>query len=219
MFVPGSWRGWRPFGTGVLGDWTCHIIDPVFWALELGAPAEVVAEVGDYDPKRYGLTFPRELHLTYRFPSRGDLPPVTLHWYTHREPPRPADLEPGRKLPRKGAYVVGDKGTIVYGSHGANDCLIVPQSRMKAYRRPAQTLERSPGHYREWISACKTGQPAPARFEYGGPLTEIALVGNIAGFLPGQKLVWNSAALKFENSEQANECIRPVYRDGWSLDT
>jgi predicted dehydrogenase len=217
MFVPGSWRGWRPFGTGVLGDWTCHIIDPVFWALKLGAPTGVVAEVGDYDPQKFGLTFPKELHLTYQFPARGELPPVTLHWYTQREPPRPADLEPGRKLPRKGAYVVGDKGTILYGSHGAGDCLIIPQSKMKAYQRPPQTLKRSPGHYREWIDACKTGQPSPAGFDYGGPLTEIALIGNIASLLPGETLHWNSTTLKFENSEQANGCIRPVYRDGWSL--
>ena len=33
-----KWRAWRDFGTGALGDMGCHILDPAFWALELGAP-------------------------------------------------------------------------------------------------------------------------------------------------------------------------------------
>jgi len=39
VYLPGSWRGWVPFGNGTVGDWTCHVVDPVFWALDLGAPA------------------------------------------------------------------------------------------------------------------------------------------------------------------------------------
>ena len=35
-FAPASWRGWVPFGNGTIGDWTCHVVDPVFWALDLG---------------------------------------------------------------------------------------------------------------------------------------------------------------------------------------
>jgi hypothetical protein len=34
-----------PFGNGTVGDWTCHVVDPVFWALDLGAPTSVQSEV------------------------------------------------------------------------------------------------------------------------------------------------------------------------------
>ncbi|MCY3024467.1 MAG: Gfo/Idh/MocA family oxidoreductase, partial [Planctomycetota bacterium] len=34
-YVPGAWRGWMPFGSGAIGDWICHVVDPVFWALDL----------------------------------------------------------------------------------------------------------------------------------------------------------------------------------------
>lgn len=27
MYVPGIWRCWSAFGTGVIGDWTCHVVD------------------------------------------------------------------------------------------------------------------------------------------------------------------------------------------------
>ncbi len=36
-YAPVSWRGWRDFGTGALGDMGCHIIDHPVWALGLGA--------------------------------------------------------------------------------------------------------------------------------------------------------------------------------------
>ncbi|MFI5380052.1 MAG: Gfo/Idh/MocA family protein, partial [Tepidisphaerales bacterium] len=58
-FCPGSWRSWMPFGTGTTGDWTCHVVDPVFWALDLGAPISIQAKADNYDPKKHAMTFPR----------------------------------------------------------------------------------------------------------------------------------------------------------------
>lgn len=217
LYVPSNWRRFFQFGTGVIGDWICHVVDPVYWALDLGAPETVEAEVGDFDPKAHAETFPKDMRVTYRFPAKGRRSALTLYWYTHREPPRPADLEEGRRIPRTGAFVIGEKGTIMYGSHGAGDCIIVPQKKMMAFKRPKPWLKRSPGHYKEWVDACKTGQPSPAGFHYGGPLTEIALLGVIAARFPGQKLTWDSKGLKFTNNEAANAFIKPVYREGWSL--
>ena len=31
MFLPGSWRFWTQYGCNTLGDWSCHLMDPVFW--------------------------------------------------------------------------------------------------------------------------------------------------------------------------------------------
>ena len=42
-YHPMKWRAWLDFGTGALGDMGCHILDPAFWALELGAPTTVEA--------------------------------------------------------------------------------------------------------------------------------------------------------------------------------
>src|SRR3974377_699 len=55
---PGAWRSWVPFGNGTVGDWTCHVVDPVFWALDLGAPATIQAQVKNYDFKTQGEAFP-----------------------------------------------------------------------------------------------------------------------------------------------------------------
>src|ERR1043166_2006844 len=119
-YLPASWRGWVPFGNGTVGDWTCHVVDPVFWALDLGAPATIQAKVKDYDFKTQGDAFPKGEVITYEFPARGKRGRVTLHWYSGTERiPRPKDMEEDDKNVETGAVVLGDKGTIIYGSHGA----------------------------------------------------------------------------------------------------
>ncbi|MFN9969262.1 MAG: Gfo/Idh/MocA family protein, partial [Phycisphaerae bacterium] len=39
-----NWRDWQDFGSGAMGDFGCHILDPVFGALELTAPTSIRAE-------------------------------------------------------------------------------------------------------------------------------------------------------------------------------
>ncbi len=44
IYHPQTWRGWQDFGTGQLGDFGCHILDPVFMALGLTAPLTIEAD-------------------------------------------------------------------------------------------------------------------------------------------------------------------------------
>ena len=89
-YLPGSWRGWVPFGNGTIGDWICHVVDPVFWALDLGAPKTIQAKVKDYDPKTQGDAFPTGEIITYEFPAKGKRGPITMYWYSGTEQiPRP----------------------------------------------------------------------------------------------------------------------------------
>lgn len=219
MYVPGSWRGWTPFGCGVIGDWVCHVVDPVFWALDLGAPKTVQARAKNYDPDKHGLTFPAGVVVTYEFEAKGDRGPVKLMWYDGVEKPsRPADLEAGRKVPGTGAIVVGEKGKMTYGSHGAGGVRIFPEEKMRAYKRPPKSLPRVRSHHGDWLDAIKNGTNAGSNFDYGGPLTEIALLGVIATKMLGQKLQWDGAAGQFLNSSQANEYVTPPpFRNGWTL--
>lgn len=220
VFLPGKWRGWSQFGTGVVGDWTCHVVDPVFWALDLGAPDEIEAEPFDYDPKLHGETFPPATKIRYEFRANGKRPPVKLIWYDgEQRPPRPEELKAGENLPGIGALVIGDKGKIVYGSHGAGGVKIIPEARMNDYKQklPAKSIPRSPGHHKEWIEACKSGKKCGSDFSYGGPLTELALLGIIAIRLKGQNLKWDGPHFKFTNSKEANQFLKQPYRQGWSL--
>jgi len=219
MYLPGQWRGWSAFGTGVIGDWTCHVVDPVFWALDLGAPTHVEAlETGDFDPAKHAETFPTGSVIRYDFAAKGKRAAVKLIWYDGaQKPPRPAELEKDEKLPGIGAVVVGDKGKIIYGSHGAGGLRIVPDSQAEGWEKHPKRLAKSPGHHKEWIAACKDGTPSGSNFNYGGPLTELALLGIIAMRFKGRRLEWNSAKMKFANYPEAAPLLTPTFRDGWRL--
>ena len=218
-YLPASWRGWVPFGNGTVGDWTCHVVDPVFWALDLGAPATIQAAVKDYDPKTQGDAFPKGEIITYEFPSKGKRGPVTLHWYSGTERiPRPKDMEEDDKNVETGAVVLGDKGTIIYGSHGAGGVRIIPQKKMDEYKRPEKTIPRVKEHHWDWLQAIRNGTRAGSDFaSYGGPLTEIALLGVIAIRMAGTKLQWDATRMRFANSKKANQFLNPPYRSGWKL--
>jgi predicted dehydrogenase len=218
FFLPGAWRGWVPFGNGTVGDWTCHVVDPVFWALDLGLPRTIQAKVKDYNPKTQGDAFPRGEIITYEFPAKGKRGPITMYWYSGTERiPRPKDLETERKGVDTGAVVLGDKGTIMYGSHGAGGVRIIPEAQMKAYKQPPKKIPRVRGHHQDWLQAIRKGTKAGSDFAYGGPLTEIAMLGVIAIRLAGQKLEWDAKNMRFTNCPEANQYVNPPYREGWSL--
>ena len=87
-YHPGKWRSWTNFGTGVIGDWVCHVVDPVFWTLDLGAPTTIEAlEPGDYNPATQGETFPAGNVIRYSFPAKGNRPEVMLTWYDGPQKP------------------------------------------------------------------------------------------------------------------------------------
>jgi predicted dehydrogenase len=212
-YHPFSWRGWWDFGTGALGDIGCHRFDSIFRDLKLGYPVSVHA-VSTLVNKE---TYPSGSIVTYEFPQRGDLPPVTLTWYDGGlKPERPSELEEGVPVEPNGAMYVGDKGKIFNGR-------IIPESLRLQYETPAPTIASSPGHYQEWINACKGGQPAGSNFDWAGPLTEVVLMGNVAlrmelrEKLDYQKLLWDAEAKRFSNLPQANEFLHTAYRAGWTL--
>ena len=72
---------------------------------------------------------------------------------------------------------------------------------MRQYDRPEATLSRAPqdSHHLDWLQAIREGRKAGSDFAYGGPLTEIGLLGAIAVKFPGTKLQWDSANMRFTN--------------------
>lgn len=204
-YHPWTWRNWLDFGTGLLGDLGCHKLSTVFKALRLGHPSSVEASA----TKLSSETFPLGEIVRYEFPAREGLPPLTLTWWDGGlKPPRPAELEPDDVF--RDVIYIGEKGKLM------GDRLI-PESRMESYRRPPKSLPRSPGHYREWVAACRGGPPAGANFvDHAGLLTEVCLLGNIA-VRAQKKLLWDGANLRFTNDAAANQLLHRAYRSGWTL--
>jgi hypothetical protein len=122
----------------------------------------------------------------------------------------------GRRLHDNGVLYVGSKGKMHHGSHGGMPELLPASLHEQATKVP-RTFARSPGHYEEWLLACKGGPKPVSNFDYAGPLTEIVLLGVLALRAPGQRLEWDSANLKVKNLPELNQYIHADYRKGWTL--
>ncbi len=221
-YLPLVFRGWWDFGTGALGDMGCYAFDTVFRVLKLKYPTSVEACGSCFARKMWDRlemnreTFPRACLMRWEFPARGGTPPVTVMWYDGGlKPPRPKDLEENQPFGDEGMYFVGDKGTIMSGFSGG-DPKLIPDAKMKAYKKPPMTIPRSIGHHSEWIRACKGGEPAGANFEFSAIVTEAFLLGNVA-LGAGKKLYWDGPNLKVTNAPEANQYLHREYRKGWSL--
>ena len=212
-YHPSTWRCWWDFGCGMMGDRGAHTFDPVVTALKLTAPMSIEATSCGNTPDVH----PVSAIVTFRFPARGEMPPLKLTWYEGTRPPRPPELEEGRNLPAEGGAIFkGTGGALVCGVYGDSPRLI-PESKMRDTTLPGKTLPRIKGtHEEDWTSACKTGGKAGADFAYSGPLTETCLLGNIAKRVDA-RIEWDAEKLKITNSPEANRYIRSKYRSGWVI--
>jgi predicted dehydrogenase len=114
-----------------------------------------------------------------------------------------------------GSLFVGDKGMITTGTYGEWTRLL-PVEKMRDYEFPAEFLPRSPGHYRDWIRACKGGSPACSNFSVSAPFTQWIGLGALAIKL-NTKLEWDAENGKITNNSDANELLKPTIRSGWKI--
>ncbi len=152
------------------------------------APSPFVGRVFNYEQFKAGMDEAKEAGRTVRMPS--------------------AD----------GSLFVGDKGMLTTGTYG-EETRLVPMDKMKDYHFPPELLTRPPSgmnaHYRDWIRACKGGEPACSNFSAAGPFTEWIVMAVISTRVEG-RLEWDPARLRFTNSAEANKYVRPFYRKGWA---
>ncbi|NLH74014.1 MAG: Gfo/Idh/MocA family oxidoreductase [Verrucomicrobia bacterium] len=212
-YLPFVWRGWYDFGCGAIGDMGCYSIDIIYRALKLNPP---VAAQGS-SSERFPDSFPKACAIHLEFSAREDMPPVKLHWYDGGLlPERPTGWEEDSPMPAEGMMFIGDDGILHCGFTGGQMRLI-PKAKMQSFKEPPKTLPRSPGNEREWLDACKGGKNRPgAEFVHSAAVTEALLLGNIA-VRTGERVRWNSKAMKLTGSEAAQALVHPPARSGWLL--
>jgi hypothetical protein len=143
----------------------------------------------------------------------------------------------GDKLPTAGGGAIyGSKGTIVFGPIYASQprsaatgeykpvawgtpepVKLYPEELDKSYKRPDPTLPRPFSHWMDWVESAKAGKQAGAPFEYGGAMSQIADMGNIACLNKGKILYYDAKKGQFKNNDEANKLFRRPFREGWTL--
>ncbi len=215
-YAPFKWRNWWAFGGGSLADFGCHFMDLPHWALDLSHPLSV--EVVDGPPVHPEST-PPWLIVRYQHPARkkagtGEaLPPVSLTWYHGGKQPTTLLTEEQAQYFKSGVLFIGEKGRLLADYTRRQ---LLPEADFKDFKAPAPFIANSIGHHKEWVEACRKGGPTTCNFDYSGPLTEAALLGNVV-YRIGGKIEWDAKRLRAVGRPEADHYIHHQYRAGWKL--
>lgn len=232
VYHPFAWRDWQDFGSGALGDFGCHILDPVFTSLRLNAPLTVSAD-------NTGINrhiWPSAETIHYVFPGNSLTAGSTLKvtWTdgglrpTRQLAQLPSDLD----LPRSGSLFIGELGNMVLPHYSAPR--LYPQEKFKSFVYPKDVVGLN--HWHSWIDAILQGGKTSDGFYYAGPLAETVQLGNVATRVPripksrrGKKpeddletrtaaiLEWDAENCRVKNNPVANGLLTKKYRRGWEV--
>jgi hypothetical protein len=196
-----------------------------------------VAKINDY-------SFPLASTASMRFREKGGRPAIDIFWYDGgMMPPTPEELyAEDRALATEGMLLIGDKGKIMADFEGDSPRMI-PESRFTEIRkslkidaaplpkkgekaptpRPGGKIRpemrgSGPAHSndsRSWVEAVRKGSTTYGDFQLVGPISEALNLVAISYRMGGKRLVWDSAAGKITNDEEANKYLGREYRPGW----
>jgi predicted dehydrogenase len=219
-YLPASWRSWRAFGSGIVGDFGCHTGNLMFRALELSKlwePAggkkviRVEAKPSEVDTEGY----PTAMTAAVDLPARGELPPVKLTIYAKDKPSE--DLLAGHPRGGWGDLLIGSKGSIYSDCPWNTRFVLLPKEKFESVKAgPPQTIPASVGHHREWVNACKGNGQTFSSFAIGGPLTELMQLVNLATLVEGP-IEYDPHSGRVLNSKPARDLLHRQYRKGWTL--
>ncbi len=214
---PFSWRDWKAFGTGTIGDMACHRLAYPFMALRLWEVKKFTVEClntkGGSDEK-----YPQDNVVCYHIPARDNFPACKCYVYDH------AALRPEvmKELEQKHA-VKWSEATLFVGTKGYlnNHSRIIPESEHQKFPVPEKTLPRATaGGPIEDLYACirNGGSPVSNFTDAGGPLTAMALTGHLAQYAGiGGKIEWDVEKMECTNRPEFNRFVRREYRSGWEV--
>ncbi|HRR81309.1 MAG TPA: Gfo/Idh/MocA family oxidoreductase [Planctomycetota bacterium] len=213
---PFSWRSWRQFGTGTIGDMACHHLARIFWPLKI------------YTLKKFSVTclhtkggseemYPQDNVLLWELPEREGQPPCKVYAYDHGDLKPEVMKEVEKKYDRKfgeASLLIGDKGLM------GHEPYIITEERRNDFKPPEKTLPRAHGGPIEDLFWCirNGGTPASNFPDAAGPLTAWVLTGHLAMFAGvGKKLDWDVEKMECTNMPEINRFVKREYRKGWEV--
>ncbi len=207
-----QWRGRKDFGTGAQGDMACHLMDPVPWFLGVRAPASVRSA----GPAPNGESFPLWSEVHYDFEAANDScadEGVHVVWHDGgRKPDALLESWNTGEVYANAAFFVGSKGALLASPY--EDCrLFLPSGERELHLPELDEIN----HWQQFVEACFGREEPRTPFSYAGPLTEIALLGNIALEFPDETLQWNSRMLQFAGRPDASALVHKTYRQSWAV--
>jgi hypothetical protein len=211
-----AWNKYWSFGTGQIGDMGSHIMDIAWWALDLGIPTSCECQGSESTE----ATVPTWLTASWDHPANSWRPELKVYWYDGgKMPGMPTPVFNKEEMKGDHCIFKGDQGWLVCDFQNR---ILIPKSKegdlTYFHTRTKETqIAQSPGHFKEWINACKTDLKTRADFEYSGNMIEHNMLTLVSYKLGGKKLDYDPKTGKCTNAPEADQYINKTYRPGWTL--
>lgn len=227
---------WRETSIGELGNFGPHAANMAFMALDVktlwdakSEPIRIESQCSEVNQ----LSYPRWERIRWKIPPRGSQSAITFTWHHGHKP----DYAPGSRdelgeilldhgateqqleelLSYVGCLIVGSKGVLVTNSHNTKFALLPSKKFDHLQQQQPEKMPRSPGHYQEWIAACRGGAQPISNFEYAAPFAEFLTVGSLSTRFPGETIEFQPTTGKITNHPRAAAFLDYDYRAGYTI--
>ena len=203
-----TWRKFRDYGNGEIGDDGVHDLDLAVWGLGVDTlPQQITARGGRMIREENASEYPDNMNVTYEFPDGRlvvyeSLPftPYGIHGYD------------------SGNVFYGTEGYMVFSRRGAFNVYLgwkgepgpTEGKELRGQRGNAQ-------HMDEFVAAIRSRDPKiashPELAHLGCGLVHLGEIASLAE----KTLAFDPTAQRFVNSDEANRMLTKEYRDPYGL--
>jgi len=202
-----SWRMFRDYANGEIGDDGIHDLDMATWGLGIDTlPKQVTARGGRMLLHGHASDYPDNMNVTYEYPD-GRLLVYENYPFTAY----------GMHGFDNGNVFYGTEGYMVFSRRGAFSVYLGPKA--KPGPTEGKELRGQRGydeHMTEFLKAVRERTPVSAPPEIAHRSCALVHLGDIAQQTQGQ-LNFDPATEKFTNSEEANQLLGKTYRQPFGL--
>lgn len=202
-----SWRMFRDYGNGEIGDDGIHDIDMATWGLGIDTlPKQITARGGRMMLDGHVSEYPDNMNVTYEYPD-GRLLVYENYPFT----------EYGMHGFDNGNVFYGTKGYMIFSRRGAFSTFLGPKSTPGPTEpKELRTQKGYTEHMTNFLEAVRNGTPINAPPEIAHRSCALVHLGEIA-FRTTGRLDFDPATEKFTNHDAANEMLTKSYRAPYVL--
>jgi predicted dehydrogenase len=202
-----TWRMFRDYANGEIGDDGIHDIDMAVWGLGVNTlPKQITARGGRMQNPNNAGDYPDNMNVTYEFPDGRLLvyenypfTPYGMHGFDN------------------GNVFYGTKGYMIFSRRGAFSVFLGPKSQPGPTE--GKELRGSRGyeqHMDDFLDAIRTRNPTRAAAETAHRSCALVHLGEIA-FRTRGRLEFDPKSERFTDCDEANALLTKSYRAPYSL--
>ncbi len=203
----GTWRMFRDYGNGEIGDDGIHDLDMAAWGLGIDSlPSQITARGGRMMLRGHASEYPDNMNVTYEYPDGRTLIYDNLPFTAY-----------GMYGFDNGNLFYGTEGYMIFSRRGAFSTFLGPKSKPGPTEGKELRGQRGYAeHMQEFLRAVRTRQPTSANPEVAHRSCSLVHLAEIAYRTRG-RLDFDVAGERFVDCPEADAMLAKTYREPYGI--